>query len=54
VEGKVPEGAVISVYGRHVHMVDDEHVDLGFGGLEFEAELLLERCEDGRRGGVGS
>src|ERR1039458_9386495 len=33
-------------------VVDDENVDGTFGGYEFEAELLLDRGEDGR-GGVG-
>lgn len=41
-------------------MVDDDDVDGGFGGLQLQAELLLDRVEDVRRGtciggeGVGS
>ena len=35
---------------RHLHVVDHKDLDRSLGGLQFEAQLLLERGKEGRSG----
>src|SRR5712671_2037590 len=42
-----------SVRGGFLHAVDDDDFDRAFCGFEFESELLLERGENRRTGGLG-
>jgi len=36
----------MSIGGGAIDAVDDKDIDRGFGALEFEAQLLLDRTED--------
>ena len=40
------------VLGGPLDVIDDKDIDRSFGGLQFQAELLLECGEDGRAGGI--
>src|SRR5580700_12352919 len=41
------------ILGRFLQVIDSKNVDRSFGGLQFQAELLLEGGEKGRTTGIG-